>query len=293
MRSARYSQRVGRQTPLPPCAIEKPGHCRIDVGGPVRATAAAGTWSRLFQMRAWQVLQTVSSTTPPLCGWVSQRLLRVNIRKRVTLIPARASETVSPPRSAPLAGPVLRGICTDGIHDAALLALVLVLPVPGQALRRRMVRTAARVALFVLRHASRGAASERLPATPCVVVANHSSYLDASRCMPPATCISFVIKREVSRATGEPAVAQNRRALRGSRWPEKCPRHTQVFRKAAAGVRWPSFPKVVRARAGITRFRSGAVVGRRTQDCGDAHSHSRHSRRIARRTLLPIQHESR
>jgi 1-acyl-sn-glycerol-3-phosphate acyltransferase len=82
----------------------------------------------------------------------------------------------------------------------ALLALVLVLPVPGQTLRRRMVRTAARVALFVcgMRLVVRNA--ERLPAYPCVVVANHGSYLDGIvlyAALPPV--FGFVIKREMSK----------------------------------------------------------------------------------------------
>jgi 1-acyl-sn-glycerol-3-phosphate acyltransferase len=82
----------------------------------------------------------------------------------------------------------------------ALGVLVLILPVPWQALRRRMVRKVARLALrvcgmqLVVQH------SERLPAGACVVVANHSSYLDGIvlyAALPPT--FGFVIKREMSR----------------------------------------------------------------------------------------------
>jgi 1-acyl-sn-glycerol-3-phosphate acyltransferase len=79
-------------------------------------------------------------------------------------------------------------------------ALILILPVPWQPLRRRMVRRAARLALrvcgmqLVVQHI------ERLPGAACVVVANHSSYLDGIvlyAALPPT--FGFVIKREMSR----------------------------------------------------------------------------------------------
>ena len=80
----------------------------------------------------------------------------------------------------------------------ATLVPVLLLT-PGLARRRRLVRTIARLALRLagMRLEVRGL--ERLP-EPCIVVANHSSYLDGvvlCATLPP--WFSFVIKREMSK----------------------------------------------------------------------------------------------
>jgi len=80
----------------------------------------------------------------------------------------------------------------------SLAVLVALLVLPGLERRRALVRAGARLALalmgqrFQLKHA------ERLPAGPCVVVANHTSYLDGvvmTAALPAR--FGFVIKREM------------------------------------------------------------------------------------------------
>jgi 1-acyl-sn-glycerol-3-phosphate acyltransferase len=56
------------------------------------------------------------------------------------------------------------------------LAVVLL---PGQRLRRRVARAAARVLVHGSGTPLRAAGLERLPTTPCIVVCNHQSYVDA------------------------------------------------------------------------------------------------------------------
>lgn len=82
----------------------------------------------------------------------------------------------------------------------SLLALVLILPVPGLSLRRAMVRCAARAFLWLAGMRLTVLHPQRLPQGSCVVVANHSSYLDGVAlyaALPPR--FGFVIKREMSR----------------------------------------------------------------------------------------------
>jgi 1-acyl-sn-glycerol-3-phosphate acyltransferase len=79
------------------------------------------------------------------------------------------------------------------------IAALLVLVVPRLEWRRSLVRSLARTALFVLRVRVAVAGLEQLPPGPCIVVANHSSYLDGlvlNATMPPR--FSFVIKREAA-----------------------------------------------------------------------------------------------
>jgi 1-acyl-sn-glycerol-3-phosphate acyltransferase len=146
----------------------------------------------------------------------------------------------------------------------ALLALILILPVPWQTLRRRMVRAAARLALWVcgmrlvVRHLA------RLPADACVVVANHSSYLDGIvlyAALPPV--FGFVIKREMSkvpvanlllRRIGVHYVDRDR--------SHKSARDTRkLLKKAAAGGALAFFPEgTFHREPGLLRFRSGAFL---------------------------------
>jgi 1-acyl-sn-glycerol-3-phosphate acyltransferase len=146
----------------------------------------------------------------------------------------------------------------------ALGVLVLILPVPWQGLRRRMVRGAARVALWcggmrvALLHV------EHLPATPCVVVANHASYLDGIvlfAALPPV--FGFVIKREMSRV---PLANLLLRRI-GSHFvdrggAQRTARDTRkLMRRAQAGGAMAFFPEgTFRREAGLARFRSGAFV---------------------------------
>jgi 1-acyl-sn-glycerol-3-phosphate acyltransferase len=102
-----------------------------------------------------------------------------------------------------LAGRVLQtlyGVCALAIFCLLLaLAALLALVVPRLAWRRSLTRFMARMALalFALRVTVAGMAN--LPDDSCVVVANHSSYLDGvllQALLPPR--FSFVVKHEAS-----------------------------------------------------------------------------------------------
>ena len=145
----------------------------------------------------------------------------------------------------------------------ALLALVVVLPVPGQALRRRLVRRAARLALFVCGMRLKVLHPEHLPARACVVVANHASYLDGIvlyAALPPV--FSFVIKREMSRVPFASTLLRRIGAQFVDRGGQRSARDTRrLFRQAAAGGALAFFPEGTFEREpGLMRFRSGAFV---------------------------------
>lgn len=142
--------------------------------------------------------------------------------------------------------------------------LILILPIPWQGLRRRMVRGAARLALWcggmrVVVHNV-----ERLPAGSCVVVANHASYLDGIvlfATLPPV--FGFVIKREMSqvplanlllRRIGSHFVDRSG-AQRGARDTRK------LMKRAQSGSAMAFFPEgTFRQETGLGPFRSGAFV---------------------------------
>jgi 1-acyl-sn-glycerol-3-phosphate acyltransferase len=146
----------------------------------------------------------------------------------------------------------------------ALLALILILPVPSLALRRRMVRGAARLELWLCGMRVTVANVARLPATQCVVVANHASYIDGVvlfAALPPV--FGFVIKREMSRV---PLASLLLRRI-GSHFvdrggPQRSARDTRkLLRRAQAGGAMAFFPEgTFRHQPGLAPFRSGAFV---------------------------------
>lgn len=145
-----------------------------------------------------------------------------------------------------------------------LTVLVSILPVPWQWLRRRMVRGAARLVLrtcwmrLEVRHL------EHLPRTPCVVVANHASYLDGVvlfAALPPV--FGFVIKREMSNV---PLANLLLRRI-GSHFVDRGSGHKgardtrKLLKRAHAGGALAFFPEGTFGRApGLAAFRSGAFV---------------------------------
>lgn len=151
-----------------------------------------------------------------------------------------------------------------------LTVLLLILPVPWLSLRRRMARGAARLVLraccmrLEVRHL------ENLPATPCVVVANHASYLDGVvlfAALPPS--FGFVIKREVSniplanlllRRIGSHFVARDS-GHKGARDTRK------LLKRAHAGGALAFFPEgTFQPHPGLATFRSGAfAIAAKTQ----------------------------
>jgi 1-acyl-sn-glycerol-3-phosphate acyltransferase len=146
----------------------------------------------------------------------------------------------------------------------ALLALIVILPVPSLPWRRRMVRAAARLELWLcgmrvtVRHV------EHLPAGQCVVVANHASYIDGVvlfAALPPV--FGFVIKSEMDRV---PLASLLLRRI-GSHFvdrgaAQRTARDTRrLLRRAQAGGAMVFFPEgTFRHEPGLARFRSGAFV---------------------------------
>jgi 1-acyl-sn-glycerol-3-phosphate acyltransferase len=146
----------------------------------------------------------------------------------------------------------------------ALLALVLILPVPVLAARRQMVRAAARTFLACAGMRLTVLNVERLTRQQCVVVANHSSYLDGvvlKAALPPR--FGFVIKREMSRVPlanlllrriGSHFVDRGK-GQRGARDARK------LLKSAAAGSAMAFFPEgTFNAVPGLMRFHAGAFV---------------------------------
>jgi 1-acyl-sn-glycerol-3-phosphate acyltransferase len=142
--------------------------------------------------------------------------------------------------------------------------LILILPIPWQGLRRRMVRGAARLALWCCGMRVAVGHADRLPDGSCVVVANHASYLDGVvlfAALPPV--FGFVIKREMSRVPlanlllrriGSHFVDRGG-AQRGVRDTRK------LLKRAQAGSAMAFFPEGTFQRSeGLARFRSGAFV---------------------------------
>lgn len=159
----------------------------------------------------------------------------------------------------------LYGACVLAVFGLLfLLAAVLVLAVPRLDWRRNLVRLLARVALgaFGLRVAAAGL--ERLPADSCIVVANHSSYLDGivlKAALPPR--FSFVVKRE---AATMPLVGVVLKRI-GSEFVD---RHSQggrqrdarrVMRRAEEGHSLVFFPEgTFDEQIGLKRFHTGAFA---------------------------------
>jgi 1-acyl-sn-glycerol-3-phosphate acyltransferase len=148
-----------------------------------------------------------------------------------------------------------------------LLATALVLPVllltPRLARRRAQVSALARLALRLAGMRLELHGLDQLP-QPCIVVANHSSYLDGvvlAATLPP--CFSFVIKREMSavplagtllRRIGAEFVERGDR-IRGARDARRLLRH------AATGQSLVFFPEGTFSSAvGLLRFHIGAFA---------------------------------
>lgn len=143
---------------------------------------------------------------------------------------------------------------------ASLLALLL----PGMKLRRALTRALARLGLLILGLRVSVIGAARLPATSCIVVANHASYLDGvvlKAVLPPR--FSFVIKREAARY---PFAGLLLRRI-GSEFVDRVnPGGRQsdarrVVRSAEAGHSLVFFPEgTFTAEPGLRRFHIGAFV---------------------------------
>jgi 1-acyl-sn-glycerol-3-phosphate acyltransferase len=153
------------------------------------------------------------------------------------------------------------------------LTLVLVLIVPSLKARRAIARQTARTFLPLAGMPLRVSGLHLLPDAPCVVVANHSSYLDGvilKAALPAHFC--FVIKKEMVRV---PLAGALLRAI-GSEFVDRVNRHSggvdarRLLRAASSGQSLAFFPEgTFTEQVGIARFHTGAFV-------------------IAARTAMPI-----
>jgi 1-acyl-sn-glycerol-3-phosphate acyltransferase len=146
----------------------------------------------------------------------------------------------------------------------ALLTLAVILPMPRLAWRRRVARIGARTGLALIGMRVDIRNVDRLPAGPCVVVANHASYIDGVllKAVLPAR-FAFVIKREMNdvplaglllRRIGAEFVDRSK-GRRGARDA------LRVLRTAAGGTSLAFFPEGTFEHVpGLLRFHSGAFV---------------------------------
>jgi len=146
----------------------------------------------------------------------------------------------------------------------ALIAVALAALVPGMGRRRRLVRRVA-ASVFSLtgtRVVVRGLS--HIPDEPCIIVANHSSYLDGlllTAALPAR--FGFVIKREMTRV---PLAHFLLRRI-GSEFVERKDSHKgavdarRILQKARAQESLAFFPEgTFTAEPGLRRFHNGAFA---------------------------------
>jgi 1-acyl-sn-glycerol-3-phosphate acyltransferase len=146
----------------------------------------------------------------------------------------------------------------------AMIALTVNLFLPTLRARRHVAGTLSRVFFRLAGIPLRIEGVERLPQTPCVVVANHGSYLDGivvAAALPPA--FAFVIKKEMVRV---PLASLLLRRL-GSAFVERFDRHKggadtrRVWKLAAGGQSLVFFPEgTFDASRRVGRFLGGAFA---------------------------------
>lgn len=154
--------------------------------------------------------------------------------------------------------------CWTVFVGVVLFTLLFGVPAPRLGQRRAIARGAARAYLHLtgIRFAVRGL--ERLPAGPCVVVANHASYLDGlimQAALPPR--FAFVIKSEMARIP----LAHTLLHRLGSEFVDRVDRHRaaadvrRVVRTASTGQSLAVFPEgTFDERVGVHRFLPGAFT---------------------------------
>lgn len=145
----------------------------------------------------------------------------------------------------------------------SLATLVLVTFTPGVDRRRAIAHRAAR-AFLELAGMPLHIEGPPLPGEPCVVVANHASYLDGvilKAALPPQFC--FVIKKEMVKV---PLAGVLLKRI-GSEFVDRSNRHTggmdarRLIRSATGGQSLAFFPEgTFVAAAGVGRFHTGAFI---------------------------------
>ena len=157
-----------------------------------------------------------------------------------------------------------------GMALLGCITLVLLLIVPGLHHRRRLTQFFARFFLRMVGVRVELQQSSLLPATPCVVVANHSSYIDGvimKAALP--SHYSFVIKKEMIKV---PLAGLLLRRI-GALFVDRTNRHAgavdtrRILRGAQTGQSMVFFPEgTFTHRVGLQAFHLGAfVTAQRTQ----------------------------
>jgi 1-acyl-sn-glycerol-3-phosphate acyltransferase len=136
--------------------------------------------------------------------------------------------------------------CVVSFTVLGLTALAINLFLPSLRRRRVVAGTVGRIFLWVSGIPFKVEGLDRLPKTPCVVVANHASYIDGiviAAALPPD--FAFVIKKEMVRV---PLAGLLLRRL-GSQFVERFDRHKgatdtrRVLKLAASGQSLMFFPE--------------------------------------------------
>jgi 1-acyl-sn-glycerol-3-phosphate acyltransferase len=146
----------------------------------------------------------------------------------------------------------------------SLMTLVLVLLVPPLTVRRAIARQVSSLFLLLAGMPVRVLSADRLPEHPCVVVANHSSYLDGvilKAALPANFC--FVIKKEMVKV---PLAGALLRRI-GSEFVDRFNRHSggmdarRIIRTASGGQSLAFFPEgTFTEQPGLARFHIGAFI---------------------------------
>jgi len=145
-----------------------------------------------------------------------------------------------------------------------VITLLGVLLLPGLRARRALAGAMARMMLAASGMRLRVTGLQHLPDGPCVVVANHCSYLDGpvmKAALP--TRFSFVIKKEMDRV---PLAGFLLRRI-GSEFVDRVDRHKgasdarRLLRSASRGQSLVFFPEgTFHAKPGLLKFHSGAFT---------------------------------
>lgn len=178
------------------------------------------------------------------------------------------------------------------VLPALLLAAVPILALPRLVARRRCAGLVCRGYFLLCGLPVSVSGTARLPPGPCIVVANHASYVDGPllfACLPPR--FGFVIKKEASRL---PLVGWMLARL-GHQFVERRNRHEgagdarRILRALERGDSIAFFPEgTFGTAAGIARFHNGAFAAAARTAVPVAPVAIRGTRRILRaHTLLP------
>lgn len=146
----------------------------------------------------------------------------------------------------------------------SVLALLGMIVVPGVERRRHIARFTARTFLRAAGMRLRVAGIGQLPPESCVVVANHTSYLDGVILIAALPSrFGFVIKREMDRV---PLASLLLRRI-GSEFVDRVNRHKgamdarRMLRRASNGQSFVFFPEgTFSKQTGLLRFHTGAFA---------------------------------